>query len=183
MRGGHVSKPIEDLVKEVREFTRIGVKELIWLHRTQFIMDWIFIKEGPSQLLYQLAAVDGIEWIRLHMPIQANSIEIIDARSANPKYVIISTSRCNTHLIIYLWQWSGRLHNSKPGIDSRSIHVFPEIAIRTTFIVGFPEKQKKILNNCVTLSRIRRFERLGVFQYSHEEDTRLSYKRIMYWRN
>jgi ribosomal protein S12 methylthiotransferase len=156
MRGGHVSKPIEDLVKEAKNLARIGVKELILIAQelTYYGLD-IYKRRALPELLDQLAAVDGIEWIRLQYAYPSKfPIEIIDVMKRQPKicnYLDIPLQHASDNILMAMKRQITQQQTRELIQEVR--RRIPEIAIRTTFIVGFPGETEEILNNCVTLSR------------------------------
>jgi len=174
MRGKHISRPIEDLVFEAKNLVKQGVKEIMIIAQelTYYGLD-IYKKRSLPELLNQLAAVEGLEWIRLHYAYPHKfPLEIIEAVKAHPNI-------CN-YLDMPLQHASDNvLKNMKRQItraDTESLianvrNILPDIAIRTTMLVGFPgetEKDIEVLKEFITEQR---FERLGVFTYSHEEGT------------
>jgi len=174
MRGKHISRPIEDLVFEAKNLVKQGVKEIMIIAQelTYYGLD-IYKKRSLPELLNQLAAVEGLEWIRLHYAYPHKfPLEIIEAVKAHPNI-------CN-YLDMPLQHASDNvLKNMKRQItraDTESLianirNILPGIAIRTTMLVGFPgetEKDIEVLKEFITEQR---FERLGVFTYSHEEGT------------
>jgi len=174
MRGGHVSKPIEDLVKEAKNLARIGVKELILIAQelTYYGLD-IYKRRALPELLDQLAAVDGIEWIRLQYAYPSKfPIEIIDVMKRQPKicnYLDIPLQHASDNILMAMKRQITQQQTRELITEVR--RRIPEIAIRTTFIVGFPGETEEDFEQLCDFVKDMRFERLGVFQYSHEEDT------------
>jgi len=174
MRGKHVSKTIEQLVKEATNLARMGVKELMLIAQelTYYGLD-IYKKRELPQLLHALAAVEGIEWIRLHYAYPSKfPLEIFDAMAELPKV-------CN-YLDIPLQHASDtvldRMRRQITQAETRELIAVarrrvPGIAIRTTMLVGFPGETEEEFEQLCDFVRDMRFDRLGVFQYSHEEDT------------
>lgn len=174
MRGKHISQPIEKLVKEAEGLARNGVKELILIAQdlTYYGLD-LYQKRNLAELLEALVNVEGIEWIRLHYAFPTGfPMDVLDLMKKEPKI-------CN-YIDIPLQHISDRILKSmKRGTTyektTRLLHEFrervPGIAIRTTLIVGYPgetEEDFQILKNWV---QDMRFDRLGCFTYSHEENT------------
>lgn len=174
MRGGHVSKPIEDLVKEAQNLARIGVKELILIAQelTYYGLD-IYKRRALPDLLDQLAAVDGIEWIRLQYAYPSKfPIEIIDVMKRQPKicnYLDIPLQHASDNMLMAMKRQITQQQTRELIQEIR--RRIPEIAIRTTFIVGFPGESEEDFEELCDFVKEMKFERLGVFQYSHEEDT------------
>ncbi|MBB4077934.1 ribosomal protein S12 methylthiotransferase [Lewinella aquimaris] len=175
MRGDHVSRPIEELVRQAEHFARTGVKELMLIAQelTYYGLD-LYKRRMLPTLLEALAAVDGIEWIRLHYAYPSKfPREIFEVMAAQPKV-------CN-YLDIPLQHGSDavlqRMRRQVTRRDTTELiryarEAVPGIAIRTTFLVGYPGETEAEFEEMCDFVREMRFERLGVFQYSHEEDTR-----------
>ncbi|AMO19989.1 30S ribosomal protein S12 methylthiotransferase RimO [Flavobacterium columnare] len=174
MRGKHISQPIEKLVKEAENLAKDGVKELILIAQdlTYYGLD-LYKKRNLAELLENLAKVEGIEWIRLHYAFPTGfPMDVLDLMKREPKI-------CN-YLDIPLQHISDKILKSmRRGTTyektTQLIHDFrklvPNMTIRTTLIVGYPgetEEDFQILKNWVEEMR---FERLGCFAYSHEENT------------
>ncbi len=175
MRGGHVSRPIEELVREAQNLARRGVKELMLIAQelTYYGLD-LYKKRELPRLLHALANVEGIEWIRLHYAYPSKfPREIFDAMAERPEI-------CN-YLDIPLQHASDtvldRMRRQITQAETRELIEYarqrvPGIAIRTTLLVGFPgETEEEFAEMCDFVADMK-FERVGVFQYSHEEDTR-----------
>ncbi len=175
MRGGHVSRPIEELVREAQNLARRGVKELMLIAQEliYYGLD-LYKKRELPRLLHALADVEGIEWIRLHYAYPSKfPREIFDAMAERPEI-------CN-YLDIPLQHASDtvldRMRRQITQAETRELIEYarqrvPGIAIRTTLLVGFPgETEEEFAEMCDFVADMK-FERVGVFQYSHEEDTR-----------
>ena len=175
MRGTHVSRPIEELVKQAEHFARTGVKELMLIAQelTYYGLD-LYKRRMLPTLLEALAAVEGIEWIRLHYAYPSKfPRDIFDVMAREPKV-------CN-YLDIPLQHGSDavlqRMRRQVTRADTTDLinyarEAVPGMAIRTTFLVGYPGETEAEFAEMCDFVREMRFERLGVFQYSHEEDTR-----------
>ena len=178
MRGKHISRPIEKLVQEAKNLARNGVKELILIAQelTYYGLD-IYKERALPRLLNALCEVDGIEWIRLHYAYPSKfPLEIIDVMAAQPKI-------CN-YLDIPLQHAADKVLDSmrrqitqdeQKQLIREIKRRLPEIVLRTTMLVGFPgesEEDFQILKDYISEMA---FDRLGVFTYSHEEDT-IAYK-------
>jgi ribosomal protein S12 methylthiotransferase len=174
MRGGHRSTPIEDLVQEASRLAAKGVKELILIAQdlTYYGLD-IYKKRALAALLRELVKVEGIEWIRLHYLFPTGFPEdVLDVIREEPKvcnYIDIPLQHIADPVLK-----SMRRGTTKERTD-RLLRLMrekvPGISIRTTLIVGYPgetEEDFQILKDWV---REMRFERLGCFTYSHEENT------------
>jgi ribosomal protein S12 methylthiotransferase len=174
MRGKHVSTPIEELVASAKSLAAKGVKELILIAQdlTYYGLD-IYKKRALADLLEQLSDVEGIEWIRLHYAFPSGfPMDVLDVMNAK--------SNVNFYLDIPLQHGSTRiLQSMRRGITREKTEELvdeirakvPGIAIRTTLIVGYPGETKEDFQEMYNFVEKMRFDRLGVFTYSHEENT------------
>ena len=174
MRGKHISKPIETLVAEAKNLASQGVKELLIIAQdsTYYGID-LYGKRVLAKLLAELSEVEGIEWIRLHYAFPAGFPEdVLEVIASNPKI--------NNYLDIPLQHGStAMLKSMRRGIDRPKTEALlkkirkavPGIAIRTTMITGYPGESEEDFEQLMSFIREQRFERLGVFTYSHEENT------------
>ncbi len=174
MRGKHISRTIESLVTEAKHFASIGVKELVLIAQelTYYGLD-LYKKRALPELLDALCEVEGIEWIRLHYAYPSKfPREIFDAMAAQPKvcnYLDIPLQHASDTVLERMKRQTTRQEQKELIEYART--VVPDIAIRTTFLVGFPgETESEFQDLCDFVEGIR-FDRVGVFQYSHEEDT------------
>lgn len=174
MRGKHVSQPIEKLVKEAEGLARDGVKELILIAQdlTYYGLD-LYKKRNLAELLEQLVKVDGIEWIRLHYAFPTGfPMDVLELMKREPKicnYLDIPLQHIADNVLKSMRRGTTYAKTTQLLKDFRA--AVPEMTIRTTLIVGYPgetEEDFEILKNWV---REMRFERLGCFTYSHEENT------------
>jgi ribosomal protein S12 methylthiotransferase len=174
MRGKHVSTPIEHLVIEAKKLAKNGVKELILIAQdlTYYGLD-IYKKRNLAELLENLVKVEGIEWIRLHYAFPTGfPMEVLDLMKKEPKicnYIDIPLQHISDSVLKSMRR--GTTHEKTTNLLKDFRKAVPEIAIRTTLIVGYPgetEEDFQILKNWVEEMR---FERLGCFAYSHEENT------------
>ena len=175
MRGQHTSKTIEALVEEATKLAKNGVRELMLIAQelTYYGLD-IYKKRALPELLAALSEVQGIEWIRLHYAYPSKfPREVFDAIRDLPKV-------CN-YLDMPLQHISNKVLNSMrrqitkeetKALIEEARQAIPNLAIRTTFLVGYPGETKEDFNELVDFIKEMRFERVGVFQYSHEENTR-----------
>ena len=175
MRGKHLSTPIEELVKRAATLAASGVKELILIAQdlTYYGLD-LYKERRLADLLRALVKVDGIEWIRMHYAFPSGfPLEVIDVMKQEPKvcnYLDIPLQHISDSILKSMRRGTTQKKTTELIKNIRGI--LPEIAIRTTLIVGYPgetEEDFEILKNWVTETR---FERLGCFTYSHEENTR-----------
>jgi ribosomal protein S12 methylthiotransferase len=174
MRGKHVSTPIEDLVKSAKSLAAQGVKEILLIAQdlTYYGLD-IYKKRNLAELIDQLAAVEGIEWIRLHYAFPAGfPMDVLDAMVQHPKV-------CN-YLDMPLQHGSTKiLQSMRRGITREKTEALvqtirekvPGIAIRTTLIAGYPGETEADFEEMRDFVERMRFDRLGIFTYSHEENT------------
>lgn len=174
MRGKHISRTMEDLVKEASNLAKHGVKELILIAQelTYYGLD-IYKKRMLPELLERLSEVEGIEWIRLHYAYPSKfPIEIIEAMACQPKvcnYLDIPLQHAADNVLARMKRQITRSDQTQLLKDIKSI--LPEITLRTTMLVGFPgETEKDVEDLCDFVQEIE-FDRLGVFTYSHEEGT------------
>ena len=174
IRGKQVSKPIPLLVEEAQKLADQGVKELMLIAQdlTYYGVD-LTGKHELANLMEALAQVKGLEWIRLHYAYPLNfPYEILDVMNAYPQY-------CRYLDIPFQHVSDDILKSMRRGGTSRYIYdliarireTVPGIALRTTLISGYPTETLEQHKELVEFVRYNRFERLGVFAYSQEEDT------------
>ena len=174
MRGKHVSRPIEELVKQAENFARNGVKEIMLIAQelTYYGLD-LYKTRALDELLSALAAVEGIRWIRLHYAYPSKfPTDTFKVMAAEPKvcnYLDIPLQHANNDVLFRMRRQITR-EETEALINLARTQV-PGIAIRTTFLVGFPGETEAEFADLCDFVRKMRFERLGVFMYSHEEDT------------
>lgn len=174
MRGGHISTPIEQLVLQAKNLAKQGVKELILIAQelTFYGLD-IYKERKLSTLLEELCRVEGIEWIRLHYAYPTGfPMEVIETMKNNPKicnYLDIPLQHASNNMLQAMRRGTTRENTTKLVNDIRLL--IPNIAIRTTFIVGFPGETRADIEEMKDWVREMNFDRLGVFTYSHEENT------------
>jgi ribosomal protein S12 methylthiotransferase len=174
IRGKHISKPIEDLVKESQSLSKQGVKELLIIAQdsTYYGID-LYKRPKLAELLKKISEIDKIEWIKLHYTYPANfTEEVIDLIADNPKlckYLDIPFQHINDRILKSM----RRSHSKKDIIHLINLtrKKIKDLAIRTTFIVGYPGETEKEFSELYDFVKDMQFERLGVFKYSHEEDT------------
>ena len=174
MRGKHISRPIDQLVQEAKNLAKKGVKELMLIAQelTYYGLD-IYKERALPKLLDELAAVDGIEWIRLHYAYPSKfPLEIFDAIARNENvcnYLDIPLQHASDGVLKRMRRQITRQETEDLMTIARE--KVPNIAIRTTMLVGFPgETEEEFQELCDFVARMK-FERLGVFMYSHEENT------------
>lgn len=174
MRGNHISKPIEDLVAEAKKLAAGGTKELIIIAQdsTYYGLD-LYKERKLAALLTALSEVEGIEWIRLHYAFPNGFPEdVLDVMRENPKvckYIDIPLQHVSDDI----------LKSMRRGVNKQKtydlVRMFrekvPGIAIRTTLIVGYPGEKPEHVEELKQFIRDIQFDRMGVFTYSHEENT------------
>jgi ribosomal protein S12 methylthiotransferase len=174
MRGGHISTPIENLVKEAKSLAAKGVKELILIAQdlTYYGLD-LYKKRALGDLLKELVKVEGIEWIRLHYAFPTgfpeDVLEIIKNEPKICNYLDIPLQHINDDILKRMKR--GTSHNKTTKLISEFREKVPNMAIRTTLIVGFPGETEEKFQELKDWVREQRFDRLGCFTYSHEENT------------
>lgn len=174
MRGKHRSKTIEDLVIESQKLAANGIQELILIAQdlTYYGLD-IYKKRALASLLKELVKIEGIKWIRLHYAFPTGfPLDVLDIMKKEPKicnYLDIPLQHINSDLLKSMRRGTTAEKTTKLIKDFRKI--IPEMAIRTTFIIGYPGETETQFEELKQFIIDSRFERLGCFAYSHEEDT------------
>jgi ribosomal protein S12 methylthiotransferase len=174
MRGKHRSTPIEDLVNNAKSLARKGVKEIMLIAQdlTYYGLD-LYKKRALAELLKELCKVEGIEWIRLHYAFPAGfPMDVINVMKNEKKicnYLDIPLQHGSTKVLKAMRRGTTREKTTQLIHDIRSI--IPNIAIRTTLIAGYPGESKEDFQEMYDWVEEMKFERLGIFTYSHEENT------------
>lgn len=174
MRGKHVSTPIEDLVVEATKLAKKGIKELILIAQdlTYYGLD-IYKKRALADLLKELVKVDGIEWIRLHYAFPTGfPLDVLEVIKNEPKvcnYLDIPLQHINDAILKSMKR--GTSHKKTTDLLKAFRAAVPDMAIRTTLIVGYPGETEEAFQELKDWVAEMRFERLGAFAYSHEENT------------
>ena len=174
IRGGHVSVPIETLVKEAEWLASQGVKELIVIAQdTTFYGIDLYGKRKLAELLKALCRVDGIEWIRLHYAYPASfPRDVIEVMRDEPKickYLDIPLQHISDNQLRSMKRSIDKAGTVKLIADLRA--AIPDLAIRTTMLVGYPGETDADFAELKEFVKEAKFERLGVFTYSAEEGT------------
>ncbi|MBL7782043.1 MAG: 30S ribosomal protein S12 methylthiotransferase RimO [Saprospiraceae bacterium] len=175
MRGKHVSRPVEELVMEARNLARRGVKELLLIAQelTYYGLDIYKTRELP-RLLHALADVEGIEWIRLHYAYPSKfPLEVLDVMAERKEicnYLDIPLQHASDTVLDIMRRQITRAETEE--LIAKIREKVPGIAIRTTFLVGHPGETEEAFEELLDFVQQQQFERVGVFQYSHEESTR-----------
>jgi ribosomal protein S12 methylthiotransferase len=174
MRGKHKSKPIDDLLKEAEFLSKNGAKEIVIIAQdtTDYGKD-IYSKRSLASLLKQLTAIEGIEWVRLmyaypsHFP-----NDVIDEITSNPKickYVDLPLQHISDNVLKSMRRGvTGKITRE---LLAKLRERVPDITIRTTFIVGYPNETEKDFEELCEFVKDIKFDRFGVFPFSVEENT------------
>lgn len=174
MRGKHRSTPMEDLVTEAEKLAAKGVKELILIAQdlTYYGLD-LYKKRNLAELLQKLAKVEGIEWIRLHYAFPTGfPMDVLEVMRTEPKicnYLDIPLQHISDSILKSMRRGTTKAKTTKLLEEFRA--AVPEMAIRTTLIVGYPGETEEDFQTLKQWVKEMRFERLGCFTYSHEENT------------
>jgi ribosomal protein S12 methylthiotransferase len=174
MRGKHKSTPIEEIVIEAEKLAANGVKELILIAQdlTYYGLD-LYKKRNLAELLEHLVKVEGIEWIRLHYAFPTGfPMDVLDVMNREPKvcnYLDIPLQHISDSILKSMRRGTTKAKTTKLLNEFRA--KVPEMTIRTTLIVGYPGETQEDYETLREWVREMRFERLGCFTYSHEENT------------
>ena len=174
MRGKHRSKPIGELVEESEKLAAKGVKELILIAQdlTYYGLD-LYRERKLATLLEALAKVEGIEWIRLHYAFPTGfPMEVLQVMKREPKicnYIDIPLQHISDPILKSMRRGTTQAKTTQLLEDFRA--AVPQMAIRTTLIVGYPGETQEDFEKLRDWVAQMRFERLGCFTYSHEENT------------
>jgi ribosomal protein S12 methylthiotransferase len=174
MRGKHRSTPIESLVTEAEKLAANGVKELILIAQdlTYYGLD-LYKKRNLAELLEALVKVEGIEWIRLHYAFPTGfPLDVLDVMKREPKicnYLDIPLQHISDDILKSMRRGTTKEKTTK--LISQFREAVPEMTIRTTLIVGYPGETEEHFQELKQWVKEMRFERLGCFTYSHEENT------------
>ena len=174
MRGKHKSKPIEELVTEAEKLAANGVKELILIAQdlTYYGLD-LYKKRNLAELLENLVKVEGIDWIRLHYAFPTGfPMDVLDVMNREPKicnYIDIPLQHISDSLLKSMRR--GTTKEKTTNLIKSFRKEVPGITIRTTLIVGYPGETEENFQELKQWVSEMRFERLGCFTYSHEENT------------
>lgn len=174
IRGKHISRPFHEVVKEAEMLANAGVKEIniIAQDTTYYGLD-LYKKRRLPELLSTIAQIKGLEWIRLHYTypdgFPAELLQVINHYPNICKYIDIPLQHINDRIL-------KSMHRGVNSGQTREIlnnirKTIPDVAIRTTFIVGFPGETEKAFRELKQFIEEEQFDRLGLFTYSHEEGT------------
>lgn len=174
MRGTHISKPIEQIITEAKNLATNGTKELLIIAQdsTYYGLD-IYKKRKLAELLVRLSDVDGIEWIRLHYAYPSGfPLEVLDVMNEKKNicnYIDIPLQHVSNNMLTSMRR--GLTKEKTVALVNTIREKVPGIAIRTTLISGYPGETEKDHEELLQFVDQSKFERLGVFTYSHEENT------------
>ncbi|MCY7359482.1 MAG: 30S ribosomal protein S12 methylthiotransferase RimO [Rudanella sp.] len=174
MRGKHVSRPMDELVTEARSLARRGTKELILIAQdlTYYGLD-IYKKRNLSDLIGQLADVEGIDWVRLQYAYPSGfPLDVLNVIRGHPsvcKYLDMPLQTGSTELLKLMRR--GITREKTEALVETIREKVPGIVLRTTLIVGHPGETEAMFEETYNFVERMRFDRLGVFTYSHEDDT------------
>jgi len=174
MRGQHISKSIDDLVKEAEGLVKKGVKEIMLIAQelTYYGLD-LYKKRALPDLLHALADVKGIEWIRLHYAYPSKfPLEVLDVmreRDNICKYLDMPLQHASNNMLKAMKRNITREEMAELIAEIRQR--VPGICIRTTLIAGFPGETEEDVEELKAFLQEQKFDRVGIFQYSHEENT------------
>jgi len=174
MRGKHKSKSIESLVAEANNLALQGIKEIILIAQdlTFYGLD-IYKKRKLASLINELSNINGIEWIRLHYAFPTSFpedvLDVIRSNSKVCKYIDIPLQHINDDILKSMKRGTNKIKTNKLLMKFRE--KVPNIAIRTTLIIGYPGETHEQFLELKKWVQETKFDRLGVFTYSHEKDT------------
>jgi ribosomal protein S12 methylthiotransferase len=174
MRGKHVSRTKEELVAEARRLVKSGVKEIMLIAQelTYYGLD-IYKKRALPDLLHALADIDGLHWIRLHYAYPSKfPLEIIDVMKERENicnYLDMPLQHASDAMLLAMKRQITRAEMTELIGEIRSR--IPDICLRTTLIAGFPGETRDDVDEMKSFLEEHRFDRVGIFTYSHEEDT------------
>jgi len=174
MRGKHISKTKEELVAEARRLVKSGVKEIMLIAQelTYYGLD-IYKKRALPDLLHALADIDGLHWIRLHYAYPSKfPLEIIDVMKERENicnYLDMPLQHASDAMLLAMKRQITRAEMKELIGEIRNR--IPDICLRTTLIAGFPGETRDDVEQVKSFLEEHRFDRVGIFTYSHEEDT------------
>jgi ribosomal protein S12 methylthiotransferase len=174
MRGKHISRPMEELVHEAENHAKNGVKELLLIAQdsTYYGLD-IYKSRKLAELLSHLSDVNGIDWIRLHYAFPSgfpeDVLNVIREKENICNYIDIPLQHASSNVLKLMKRGINREGSER--LINKIRDKVPGIAIRTTMMVGHPGETPKEFDRLLDFIEKMKFERMGVFTYSHEEDT------------
>ncbi|MFN4006915.1 MAG: 30S ribosomal protein S12 methylthiotransferase RimO [Chitinophagaceae bacterium] len=174
MRGKHVSKTMEAIVTEAEHLVKNGVKEIMLIAQelTYYGLD-IYKERKLAELLRRLSDVQGLEWIRLHYAypnkFPLDVLEVMKERSNICNYLDMPLQHASNNMLKAMKRQSTRQEMEALIANIRAIN--PDICLRTTLIAGFPGETREDIEELKDFLTRMRFDRVGIFTYSHEENT------------
>jgi ribosomal protein S12 methylthiotransferase len=174
MRGGHLSRPIDDLVKEAEGLVKKGVKEIMLIAQelTYYGLD-IYKRRALPELLHRLADIPGLYWIRLHYAYPAKfPLEVLDVMRERPNicnYLDMPLQHASDRMLTAMRRQLTRRDMAE--LIQAIREKVPGICLRTTLIAGFPGETEEDVEELKGFLKQHRFDRVGIFTYSHEEGT------------
>lgn len=174
MRGKHTSTPMEDLIRNAQGLAAQGVKELMLIAQdlTYYGLD-LYKKRNLAELVDRLSDVEGIEWIRLHYAFPAgfpmDVLDVMKNRSNVCNYLDMPLQHGTTKMLQAMRR--GITREKTDALIGEIRHRIPDIALRTTLIAGYPGETEEDFEEMYKWVEQSRFDRLGIFTYSHEENT------------
>lgn len=174
MRGGHVSRDMDSLILEAKNLAKKGTQELILIAQdlTYYGLD-IYKKRNLAELIERLADVEGIEWVRLQYAYPAGfPMDVLDVMARHPhvcKYLDMPLQHGSTEMLKRMRR--GITREKTEDLIAQIRDKVPNIALRTTLIAGHPGETEDMFEEMYRFVENTRFDRLGIFQYSHEEST------------
>ena len=174
MRGKHVSTPIEDLVESAKKLAAKGVKELMLIAQdlTYYGLD-IYKKRNLAELVERLSEVEGIDWIRLHYAFPAgfpmDVLDVMNSKANVCNYLDIPLQHGSTKILQAMRR--GITREKTEELVAQIREKVPGITLRTTLIAGYPGETEEDFQEMYDFVERSRFDRLGIFTYSHEENT------------
>jgi ribosomal protein S12 methylthiotransferase len=174
MRGKHVSRPIEELVKEANSLVKSGTKELLLIAQdsTYYGLD-LYKKRNLAELLQRLSDVEGLDWIRLHYAFPTgfpeDVLDVMAERSNICNYLDIPLQHASSRMLKLMRR--GTTREKTEALLAKMRDKVPDIAIRTTLIAGHAGEEEADFLEMMNFVEQQRFDRLGIFTYSHEEKT------------
>ncbi|MFT6867164.1 MAG: ribosomal protein S12 methylthiotransferase [Cyclobacteriaceae bacterium] len=174
MRGKHVSKPMDEIIKEAKSLVRNGTKEILLIAQdsTYYGLD-IYKKRNLAELLDRLSDVDGLEWIRLHYAFPTgfpeDILDIMAKKSNICNYLDIPLQHASDNMLQIMRRGTTRAKTE--ALLEKIRDKVPGIALRTTLIAGHAGETEEDFEQMLDFVAKSKFERLGVFPYSHEENT------------
>ena len=174
IKGKHVSKPIEDLVKEAEFLVSKGVKEIILIAQDLSYYGIDIYKEYKlAELIDKLSDIKGLKWLRLHYTFPAkfpmNVVDVMKSKSNICKYMDIPVQHISTKILTKMRR--GITKEQTYDLINHFRKEMPDMALRTTLLVGHPGETDEDFKELIEFIRFAKFERLGVFTYSEEENT------------